>query len=67
MLSKRIAAADTARCVACGVCENVCALGAVRVQRGCWAAVNEAACVGCGRCAKLCPVGCIELKARAGV
>ena len=27
MLSKRLAAADTTRCVACGVCENACPLG----------------------------------------
>ena len=54
MLSKRLAAVDKARCVACGVCENTC-----------YAAVEAERCVGCGKCAKLCPGNCIEVKARA--
>ena len=65
MLSKRLAAVDTTRCVACGVCEITCPLGAVKVRRGCCAAVEAERCVGCGKCAKLCPVGCIEVKVRA--
>ena len=65
MLSKKLAAIDKTRCVACGVCENTCPLGAVKVRRGCYAAVEAERCVGCGKCAKLCPVGCIEVKARA--
>ena len=59
MLSKKLAAIDKTRCVACGVCENTCPLGAVKVRRGCYAAVEAE------RCAKLCPVGCIEVKVRA--
>ena len=31
MLSKKLAAIDKTRCVACGVCENNCPLGAVMV------------------------------------
>ena len=65
MPSKKLAAVDMARCVACGVCETACPLGAVRVRRGCYAAVEAERCVGCGKCAKLCPVGCIEVKVRA--
>ena len=65
MLSKKLAAIDKTRCVACGVCENTCPLGAVKVRRGCYAAVEDERCVGCGKCARLCPVGCIEVKARA--
>lgn len=34
MLSKKLAAVDKTRCVACGVCENTCPLGAVKVRRG---------------------------------
>ena len=56
MLSKKLAAIDKTRCVACGVCENTCPLGAVRVRCGCYAAVEAERCVGCGKCAKLCPV-----------
>ena len=40
MLSKKLAAIDKTRCVACGVCENTCPLGAVKVRRGCYAAVE---------------------------
>ena len=32
MLSKKLAAIDKTRCVACGVCENTCPLGAVKVR-----------------------------------
>ena len=65
MLSKKLAAVDQTRCVACGVCENTCPLGAVKVRHGCYAAVEVERCVGCGKCAKLGPVGCIEVKVRA--
>ena len=34
MLSKKLVAVDKTRCVACGVCENTCPLGAVKVRRG---------------------------------
>ena len=56
MPSKKLAAIDQTRCVACGVCENTCPLGAVKVRCGCYAAVEAERCVGCGKCAKLCPV-----------
>ena len=65
MPSKKLAAVDQTRCVACGVCETACPLGAAKVHRGCYAAVEAERCVGCGKCAKLCPVGCIEVKVRA--
>ena len=51
MLSKKLAAVDKTRCVACGVCETACPLGAVTVRRGCYAAVEAERCVGCGKCA----------------
>ena len=65
MPSKKLAAVDKTRCVACGVCGHTCPRGAVQVHRGCYAAVEAERCVGCGKCAKLCPVGCIEVKVRA--
>ena len=49
MLSKKLAAIDKTRCVACGVCENTGPLGAVKVRRGCYAAVEAERCVGCGK------------------
>ena len=65
MLSKRLADANKKQCVACGVCENTCPLGAIKVYRGCYSVVEEEQCVGCGKCAKACPVDCIEVKERA--
>ena len=53
MLSKKLAAIDKTRCVACGVCENTCPIGAVKVRRGCYAAVEAERCVGCGKCEAL--------------
>lgn len=64
MTSKRLASVDKTQCVACGVCENTCVLGAIKVHYGSYAAVEVNCCVGCGKCAKLCPTGCIEIKAR---
>ena len=64
MPSKKLAAVDKPRCVACGVCENTCPIDAVQVHRGCYALVQRDRCVGCGKCAKHCPVGCITVKAR---
>ena len=34
MLSKKLDAVDKTRCVACGVCENTCPLGAAKVRYG---------------------------------
>ncbi len=63
-MPKRYAIVDKTQCVACGVCENTCVLGAVKVHYGCFAVVEENSCVGCGKCANLCPTGSIELKMR---
>ena len=49
MLSKKLAAIDKTRCVACGVCENTCPIGAVKVRRGCYAAVEAERCLGSTR------------------
>ena len=65
MLSKKLAAIDKTRCVACGVCENTCPLGAGKARLGCYAAVEAERLVGCGKFAKLLPVCCIDVKARA--
>lgn len=50
-----------ALCVACGCCEKVCPLSAIRVWKGVEARVDDSRCVGCGRCAKECPAGVIEI------
>ena len=59
MPSKRLAAVDSGRCVACGSCCKVCPKGAVSVWRGVTAVVDGALCIGCGKCQKECPAGAI--------
>ena len=61
MLSKRVAAVDKHRCVACGACTKVCPKGAVTVRYGCYGEVDGQLCVGCGKCARECPADCITL------
>jgi heterodisulfide reductase subunit A len=59
---------DITRCVACGLCELVCAYKAISVQvvderRGTKAAVvNEALCKGCGACAAGCRSGAVDVQ-----
>ncbi|MCQ2604165.1 MAG: 4Fe-4S binding protein [Spirochaetia bacterium] len=50
------------RCAACGACENECPSGAIKVYRGCFAAVSPEKCIGCGKCAKICPACIIEIR-----
>ena len=64
IISKRVAVIDKKHCVACGTCIKVCPRSAVKVWRGCHAAVAESDCVGCGKCAKVCPASCIEIRER---
>ena len=59
---------DTSRCVACGLCEEVCAYNAIQVQvvddrLGVEAAqVNAALCKGCGACTAGCRSGALDLR-----
>jgi len=52
-------------CTGCGLCLDVCHIGAVSLAGG-LAQVGEA-CKGCGRCAAACPVGAIRLHVDEGV
>lgn len=45
------------RCVACGVCMNVCPREAISILQGKYAVVNDSLCIGCGLCKKACPAG----------
>lgn len=62
MAPKRLAAVDTARCVACGCCVKVCPLQAIEIVRGVMAQVRQEKCVGCGKCARECPASVIEIR-----
>ncbi len=55
-----VAVIDSARCLACGVCESVCPVGAISIKGT--ALVNASCCIGCGRCADECPEGAIALR-----
>ena len=62
--SKRHAVVNTALCVACGVCMEVCPRGAIVVWKGTYSVVDDARCIGCGLCAKECPASVIRIEAR---
>lgn len=52
-----IASNERDRCVACGVCMNVCPRDAISISHGSYAVVDESKCIGCGLCEKACPAG----------
>ena len=67
MAAKRFAAVDQTVCVACGACEAVCPMEAIKVYKGCYAKVEKDRCVGCGKCGKVCPANSIQLESRVNV
>lgn len=62
--SKRHAVVNTALCVACGACMEVCPRDAIVVWKGTYSVVDDARCIGCGLCAKECPASVIRIEAR---
>lgn len=67
MASKRYAAVDKQICVACGACEIICPMEAIKVYMGCFAKVAQDICVGCGRCEKVCPANSIKMEGRGNI
>lgn len=63
--NKRHAVVQTADCVACGTCVDVCPREAVTIVRGSFAQVAAERCVGCGRCVRECPASIIKLEVGA--
>lgn len=53
---------DTNYCVACGMCQKHCPLGAITVKNGIYAVVDIDKCVGCRKCEKVCPASVITMK-----
>jgi heterodisulfide reductase subunit A len=67
--SGSISEADPERCMACGLCEHVCAFGAITLenvrigrQDRLAAKINPALCKGCGACSASCRSGAITLR-----
>ena len=67
MVSKRYSIVDKSVCVACGACENICPLGAIKVHKGWFAKVAQDKCVGCGKCEKVCPANSITMESRVNI
>jgi heterodisulfide reductase subunit A len=58
-----IASIDEEICSGCGLCEQVCEYGALRLDsRGHVMTINTAVCKGCGACNSACPAGAIVLR-----
>ena len=62
---KKLAVPDKTICAACGACMKVCPREAIKIHRGCYAAVDDSKCIGCSLCAKTCPAGCIAVRERS--
>jgi ferredoxin len=54
------AVVDEQVCAACGICEEVCPVGAITV--GETATVDPGQCTGCGECVDACPEGAISFQ-----
>lgn len=59
MLSKFIVKIGK-NCVACGVCENVCPRGTIKIKNGITSVVDINLCVGCWIYANSCPAVIID-------
>ena len=64
--SSYVAHVDPDLCVACGICENRCPMGAIAVGNEDVAEVDTRTCIGCGVCTPTCDNEAVELMLRAG-
>ena len=58
----RRAVVDRSKCTGCGICQELCPRGAIRVTYVANVALDR--CVGCGACVENCPQGAIRLSGR---
>lgn len=50
---------DKEMCIGCGVCMELCQVGAIKLRNG-YATVNDS-CISCGTCVSSCPQSAISL------
>ncbi|HUJ69466.1 MAG TPA: FAD-binding protein [Syntrophorhabdales bacterium] len=50
-----------AACIACGKCESVCPVGAIRYDEKGEPVIEFDKCIGCGKCVKACPASALKM------
>ncbi|MBN2456601.1 MAG: 4Fe-4S binding protein [Sedimentisphaerales bacterium] len=59
---RSVAVIDSEKCTSCGICVDVCPVGAIEIKQQ--AVVNEKNCTGCGACVSECPNGAMIISQR---
>lgn len=63
-LSGNLAVTRREDCTGCGLCAELCAFGAARLDEGGLAVIDESACEGCKLCVAMCPAQAIDFPPR---